>query len=82
MSVLRTITTAAFSLALVGMVFSTGAKADEWNNKTVLTFSAPCRDRESISRGGEHCQPARMCLNSWTRRATATSSRSSTRKRL
>ena len=41
MSVLRTVTTAVFSLALMGAVFSPGAKADEWNNKTVITFSGP-----------------------------------------
>jgi hypothetical protein len=41
MSVLRTVTTTVFSLALMGVVFSPGAKADEWNRKTVMTFSAP-----------------------------------------
>ena len=41
MSVLRTVTTAVFSLALVGAAFSPAAKADEWNDKTVMTFSAP-----------------------------------------
>src|ERR1019366_9889326 len=30
-----------FCLALAGVVFSPGAKADEWNNKTVITFSGP-----------------------------------------
>jgi hypothetical protein len=41
MSVLRTVTTTVFSLALVGVAFSPGAKADEWNDKTVISFSAP-----------------------------------------
>ena len=41
MSVLRTATTTVFCLALAGVVFSPGAKADEWNNKTVMTFSGP-----------------------------------------
>jgi hypothetical protein len=41
MSVLRTVTTTAFCLALMGAVFSTAAKADAWNRKTVITFSAP-----------------------------------------
>jgi hypothetical protein len=41
MSILRTATTAVFGLALMGAVFSSGAKADEWNRKTVMTFSAP-----------------------------------------
>jgi hypothetical protein len=41
MSVLRTVTTAVFSLALLGVVCLPGAKADEWNNKTVITFSGP-----------------------------------------
>jgi hypothetical protein len=30
-----------FSLALLGVVCLPGAKADEWNNKTVITFSGP-----------------------------------------
>jgi len=41
MSVLRTVTTTAFCLALMGVVFSPAAKADDWNNKTTMTFSAP-----------------------------------------
>ena len=41
MNVLRTVTTTAFCLALMGVAFSPGAKADEWNRKTVMTFSAP-----------------------------------------
>jgi hypothetical protein len=41
MSVLRTVTATVFSLALMGVVFSPGAKADEWNDKTVITFSGP-----------------------------------------
>ena len=41
MSVLRTVTTTAFCLALMGAVFSPAAKADEWNRKTMMTFSAP-----------------------------------------
>ena len=41
MSILRTVTTTAFGLALMGAVFSPVANADEWNRKTVMTFSAP-----------------------------------------
>ena len=41
MSFLRTATTAVFGLALMGAVFSPAAMADEWNNKTVVTFSGP-----------------------------------------
>jgi len=41
MSVLRTATTTVFCLALMGAVFSPAAKADEWNRKTVMTFSGP-----------------------------------------
>ena len=41
MSVLRTVTTTVFCLALTGAVFSPAAKADEWNRKTVMTFSGP-----------------------------------------
>ena len=41
MNVLRTVTTTAFCLALMGAAFSPGAKADEWNRKTVMTFSGP-----------------------------------------
>jgi len=41
MSILRTVTTMVFSLALISAVFSPGAQADEWNRKTVMTFSGP-----------------------------------------
>jgi hypothetical protein len=41
MSVLRTVTTTAFCLTLMGAVFAPRAKADDWNRKTVMTFSAP-----------------------------------------
>ena len=41
MSVLRTATTAVFCLALMGAVFSTRARADDWNKKTLVTFSGP-----------------------------------------
>jgi hypothetical protein len=41
MSVLRTATTAVFCLALVGAMFSPRARADDWNKKTVVTFSGP-----------------------------------------
>jgi hypothetical protein len=41
MSILKTVTTSVFSLALMGAVFASGSKADEWNHETVLTFSGP-----------------------------------------
>jgi hypothetical protein len=41
MRVLKTAITTVFSLALMGVVFSPGATADEWNRKTVMTFSGP-----------------------------------------
>jgi hypothetical protein len=41
MSILRTVTTTVFGLALIGAVLSPAAKADEWNRKTTLTFSGP-----------------------------------------
>jgi hypothetical protein len=41
MSILRAVTTNVFCLALMGAAFSTGAKADQWSQKTVLTFSGP-----------------------------------------
>jgi len=41
MSVLRTVTTTVFGLALLGAVFSPSAQADAWNRKTVITFSGP-----------------------------------------
>jgi hypothetical protein len=41
MNVLRAVSTTVFSLALLGVAVSTAARADEWNNKTVLTFSGP-----------------------------------------
>jgi hypothetical protein len=41
MSILRTVTTTVFGLALMGAVFSPGAQADDWNRKTKITFSGP-----------------------------------------
>jgi hypothetical protein len=41
MSVSKAVTTSVFCLALMGAIFSTGAKADDWNRKTVMTFSGP-----------------------------------------
>src|SRR5579872_4433087 len=41
MSVLRTVTATAFCLALAGTVLSPSAHADDWNRKTVVTFSQP-----------------------------------------
>jgi len=41
MSVLRTVATTAFCLALMGAVFAPSAQADAWNRKTVMTFSGP-----------------------------------------
>jgi MYXO-CTERM domain-containing protein len=41
MNILRTVTTTVFGLALMGAVISPAAKADEWNRKTVMTFSGP-----------------------------------------
>ena len=41
MSVLRAVTASVFSLGLLGVVVTPEAKADEWNRKTVITFSGP-----------------------------------------
>jgi hypothetical protein len=41
MNISRTITTSAFCLALTAAVFSPAARADDWNRKTVMTFSGP-----------------------------------------
>src|SRR5580704_3184005 len=41
MSILKTVTTTVFSLALMGAIFSPAAKADDWNRKTKITFSGP-----------------------------------------
>jgi hypothetical protein len=41
MSVLRTATTSLFCVALMGAVLTPDAKADAWNRKTTMTFSAP-----------------------------------------
>ena len=41
MSVSKAATTSVFCLALMGAVFAPGAKADDWNRKTVMTFSGP-----------------------------------------
>ena len=41
MSILKTVTTTVFGLALMGVVLSPAARADEWNRKTKITFSGP-----------------------------------------
>ncbi len=41
MSILKTVTTTVFGLALMGAVLSPAAKADDWNRKTKITFSGP-----------------------------------------
>ena len=41
MRILKSVTTTAFCLTLMGAVFAPGAKADAWDRKTVMTFSAP-----------------------------------------
>jgi hypothetical protein len=41
MSILKTVATTVFGLALMGAVFSPNAKADAWNRKTKITFSGP-----------------------------------------
>jgi hypothetical protein len=41
MSVLKQVAATAFGLALIGVVLAPDAKADEWNRKTVMTFSGP-----------------------------------------
>ena len=41
MSVLRAVTASVFCLGLLGVVVAPEAKADEWNRKTVITFSGP-----------------------------------------
>ncbi len=41
MSILKAVTATVFGVALMGAVFSPAAKADEWNRKTTMNFSAP-----------------------------------------
>jgi hypothetical protein len=41
MSILRTVTASVFCLGLLGVVLVPGARADEWNRKTEITFSGP-----------------------------------------
>src|SRR5512144_593581 len=41
MSILKTVTASMFCLGLMGLVLAPGAKADDWNRKTVVTFSGP-----------------------------------------
>ena len=41
MNFLRTATTAVFGLALMGAAFAPRAIADDWNKKTLVTFSGP-----------------------------------------
>jgi hypothetical protein len=41
MIVLKAVTTSVFCLGLVAVILAPAAKADEWNRKTVVTFSGP-----------------------------------------
>jgi hypothetical protein len=41
MSVSKAVTTSVFCVALMGMVLAPGARADGWNQNTVMTFSGP-----------------------------------------
>jgi hypothetical protein len=41
MSVSKALATSAFCLALIGVVTSPAATADDWNRKTTMTFSGP-----------------------------------------
>jgi len=41
MRVLRTATSTVFCLALMGTILTPRARADDWNRKTVITFSGP-----------------------------------------
>jgi hypothetical protein len=41
MSILKTVTASVFCLGLMGVVLAPAAKADDWNRKTVITFSGP-----------------------------------------
>jgi hypothetical protein len=41
MSVLKRVTASVFCLGLMGVVLAPAAKADDWNRKTVITFSGP-----------------------------------------
>jgi LPXTG-motif cell wall-anchored protein len=41
MNILRAVVTTGFCFALIGAGFAPAAKADDWNRKTVMTFSGP-----------------------------------------
>jgi hypothetical protein len=41
MSILKTVTASVFWLGLMSVVLAPAAKADDWNRKTVITFSGP-----------------------------------------
>jgi hypothetical protein len=41
MSILKAVTGSVFCLGLLGLVLVPNARADEWNRKTVITFSGP-----------------------------------------
>ena len=41
MTFLKAVPTAVFCVALIGATFAPSAKADDWNRKTVITFSGP-----------------------------------------
>ena len=48
----------------VALAITPRVKADEWNNKSFLTFSEPLKFREWAPRS---CPPASICLSLWTR---------------
>ena len=67
MKVLRIVTTAVFCVALIGGIVSPSAKADTWDKKTVVTFSAPVATPGVHLPGRPCCLPAPMCSGCWTR---------------
>ena len=79
MSVLRTVTTTVFCLALMGAVFSPAAKADEWNRKTVITFSGPVEIPGVHLKGWGVLPAGTYVFKILDSQATAISSRFSTR---
>jgi LPXTG-motif cell wall-anchored protein len=57
MKVLRIVTTAVFCVALIGSIVAPSAKADTWDKKTVVTFSAPVAT-PGVHRPGHAVLPA------------------------
>ena len=62
MSILKAVTTTVFSFALMSVVFSPGAKADDWNRKTMIDFQRTGGDSGSPPQGMGRVAGRHLCV--------------------